>query len=292
MAMDMEGGRGPTAVSDTEVLNGLNDLLQLDHDAIGAYEIAIDRLEDRDHADQIRGFQRDHERHIRDLNALIQSMGGTPVNEPHVTGPFKQGMQSLGALGGDKGILLAWRTNELQVRTKYESYAARANFWPNEAKRLIDENALDEERHYRWVVDVLERMGVGSGEATATEMASRLREQVSGASVRAQELTGQARERVGAAMGSARERAASGLDSAAQRLEDLASQQEGAGGAKARAAGAAQRVAGGFESTAEYLRSGSTEQLRSDLENRVRTSPVQTLLMTFAVGFVIGRILR
>ena len=292
VTMDMEGGRGPSAVSDTEVLEGLNDLLQLYHDAIGAYEIAIEKLEDRDHADQIRGFQRDHERHIRELNALIQSMGGTPVNEPHMTGPFKQGMQSLGALGGDKGILLAWRTNELQVRTKYDGYASRANAWPAEAKRLIDRNALDEERHYEWVASVLERMGAGSGEGTAAGVANRVREQVASATDRAHELSGQARERVGAAVGSARESAASGLEAAAHRLDDLATQQEGAGGAKARAAGAAHRVAGGIESTAELLRSGDVEQVRTDLENRVRTSPVQTLLMTFAVGFVIGRILR
>src|SRR5690606_20084718 len=119
VATDMHGERGLSAVSDAEVLDGLNDLLQLGHDAIGAYEIAIEKLDDRDHADQIAGFKRDHERHVRDLNEMIRSLGGTPVNEPHATGPLKQAMQSLGALGGDKGVLIAWRANELQVRAKY-----------------------------------------------------------------------------------------------------------------------------------------------------------------------------
>lgn len=292
MATDMHGERGLSAVSDAEVLDGLNDLLQLDHDAIGAYEIAIEKLDDRDHADQIAGFKRDHERHVRDLNEMIRSLGGTPVNEPHATGPLKQAMQSLGALGGDKGVLIAWRANELQVRAKYDGYASRANAWPAEVKQLVDRNALDEERHYHWVAQALQAMGVGSGEGMETDLANRMRERANATAARVDAMTGQARDRVGQAMDSARERAAGGLETAAERLDRMASQQEDAGGARARAAGAAYRLADGIEGIAGYVRSGDAEQLRSGLEDQVRTRPVQTLLTTFAVGFVIGRILR
>ena len=72
-----------------EVLDGLNDLLQLDHDAIAAYDGAISKLEDRDHAGMIAGYRLDHERHVRELNELVARLGGTPANHPHVTGPFK-----------------------------------------------------------------------------------------------------------------------------------------------------------------------------------------------------------
>jgi rubrerythrin len=224
-----EGGAAP-AVS--EIVDGLNDLLQLDHDAIGAYDIAIERLEDRDHANQILGFRRDHERHIQELNELIATLGGTPKNQPHLTGPFKQALQALGAIGGDRGILTSFRTNELQVRSKYETYAARANHWPADVKRAIDRNALDEERHYRWVADALQAMGVGSGEgpeidaATAArerailhgttldnareriaEAADSARERVSDLAERATDLAGTARERASELAGTARERA-------------------------------------------------------------------------------------
>ncbi len=159
----MDTGTTQRTAATTEVLEGLNDLLQLDHDAIGAYEIAMEKLSDRDHAAMIAGFRRDHERHVRDLNEMITSLGGTPKNEPHMTGPLKEALQSIGAVGGDKGLLIAWRTNELQVRTKYDAYASKANQWPAEAKRLIDVNALDEERHYQWVVGVLGGSGDASG---------------------------------------------------------------------------------------------------------------------------------
>jgi hypothetical protein len=117
----LDAGHAPPATA--EILEGLNDLLQLDHDAVGAYQIAMEKLHDRDHADQIAGFRRDHERHIRELNELIADLGGTPKNHPHATGPFKLALQSLGGLAGDKGVLMAFRTNELQVRSKYDSYA-------------------------------------------------------------------------------------------------------------------------------------------------------------------------
>ena len=157
-----------------EVLDGLNDLLQLDHDAMAAYDVAIEKLEDRDHADMVAGYRRDHERHVRELNELVARLGGSPTNHPHVTGPFKTALQSLGGLAGDKGLLMAFRTNELQVRTKYDAYASKAMLWPPDVKRVIDAAALDEERHYAWVADVLQRMGIGHGETDAAARAADL----------------------------------------------------------------------------------------------------------------------
>src|SRR6185503_17895674 len=141
---------------------------------MAAYDVAIEKLEDRDHADQIAGYRRDHERHVRELNELIARLGGTPDNHPHATGPFKTALQALGGLAGDKGLLMAFRTNELAVRTKYDAYASKAMLWPPDVKRTIDGAALDEERHYAWVADVLQRLGIGHGETDDTARAADL----------------------------------------------------------------------------------------------------------------------
>ncbi len=297
VSMEMQGGRGSATASTTDVLEGLNDLLQLDHDAIGAYEIAIEKLEDRDHASQIAGFRLDHQRHIRELNQLISELGGTAMNEPHGTAPLKMAMQKAGALGGDRGTLIAWRANELQVRTKYDTYASRALTWPSNVKRFIDEAALDEERHYHWVANVLQQMGVGAGEGLETDLLNKLRERGSQAAHaaekvgdRARELGDQARNRVSGAVDTARTRAADGLDRAAHRLEEMVDE-PGADGNR-RVAGAAHAVAGGLESTADFIRSPDPQRLRTDMEGTVRNNPGRSLLTTFAVGFVIGRLLR
>lgn len=285
----------------SEVLDGLNDLLQLDHDAIGSYEIAIEKLENRDHASQISGFKQDHKRHIQNLNEAIAALGGTPENEPHTTAPLKQALQSLGAAAGDTGVLMAFRTNEMQVRNKYDSYASKAMFWPSDLKRVVDRNALDEERHYRWVADVLQGMGVGGADGglidKAREGVSQLRDSVRQVDVgelgaRAREAGEQVKAKAGDALESARAGLASGLATAADRLDDLASEQEGRGGAQAKAAGAAHTVAGGMDRTADFVREADPQMMREDLENRVRNSPAQTLLLSFGIGFIIGRIIR
>lgn len=311
--MEPARGVGSREASTSEVLDGLNDLLQLDHDAIGSYEIAIEKLEDRDQAAQIAGFKNDHERHIQNLNEAIAALGGTPKNEPHATGPLKQALQSLGATAGDKGILMAFRTNEMQVRNKYDSYASKAMFWPADVKRLVDRNALDEERHYRWVADVLQAMGVGAGADggvmdMAREGVNQIREKVGeidmddvsakarevGEQVKAKagEVGEQVKAKAGEALESARTGLASGLATAADRLDGMAEQREGRGGTQAKLAGTAHGVAGGLDRTADYIRQADSQMMRQDLEDRVKTSPAQTLLLSFGIGFVIGRIIR
>lgn len=187
MSIDIERkSEGARDAPEAEVLEGLNDLLQLDHDAVGSYEIAIEKLQNPDYAAQIEAFRRDHERHIRDLNDVILGMGGSPLNEPHSTAPLKQAVQQIAAAGGDEAILTAWRTNELQVTTKYDSYAHKALWWPAEAKRVVDQNALDEERHYRWVTGIL-----GVSDPKEIHAANRAREEMA----RARLLGQEARER-------------------------------------------------------------------------------------------------
>lgn len=292
---DTAQGVGRRAAPISEVLDGLNDLLQLDHDAVGAYDIAIEKLEDRDHADQIAGFRRDHERHIRELNNLIAELGGTPKNEPHATGPFKEALQSLGGLAGDKGVLMAWRTNELQVRTKYDSYASKAMFWPDNVKRIVDQNALDEERHYRWVADVLQTMGVGSGEGIETDLASGLRERMNTTpdlGERVRNVTDQTKQRAGELAETTRMRLADGLEATANKLDNLADQQGTGSGARERVGDVAHRIADRIESTAESLRHPSGQSSSESLEQRIREKPLQSLLVLFGAGFVVGRILR
>ena len=312
------GGTGP-AVPVSEIVDGLNDLLQLDHDAIGAYDIAIEKLADRDHANQILGFRRDHERHIQELNELVATLGGEAKNQPHLTGPFKQALQSLGALGGDRGVLAAFRQNELQVRSKYELYAARANHWPPNVKRAIDRNALDEERHYRWVADALQAMGVGMGEGPEIDAATAARERtlVTGTTVEnAVEMivdaAGTARERIVDAAGTARERLADVAGTARERASELA------GTARERVSGLAESVRGAEVSAAAGNRisglldmeegplAGPVGRVRggvgsarqgavdatSTLEERIREKPVQMLLIAGVAGFVVGRLLR
>jgi rubrerythrin len=147
--------------ADTETLARLNDLLQLDYDAVQAYTLAMDNLENEQHRDTIRRFRTDHERHIDNLSALIRGRNGTPVELLHIpTGPFKLAIQAVGIAGGDNGILLAFKANERQVRDKYRRVAERP--FPDDVKTVLQGNAADEQRHYSWVLETLDELGLGA----------------------------------------------------------------------------------------------------------------------------------
>lgn len=284
MPIDRNYETDPAVSSDpTEIVTALNDLLQLDHDAVGAYEIAVEHLENRSWALQIESFKREHERHIRDLNDLILRLGGTPSNEPHASAPLKEGIQRISAAGGDRALLAAWRTNELYSMTKYESYVQRPLAWSSEARRVLERNALDEERHYRWAVTVL---GERANEAGRT---IGLKEGLPGEG----SFAAAAKEKTTRMASAARAKAAEGLGQVADRLDRIVTNHPKLDGFRGKAAESAQRLAKGLDSTARQLRDGGVPaDIGGAVSREIRQNPARSLLATFAIGFVVGRALR
>ena len=145
---------------DTALVADLNDLLRLDHDAVQAYTLAIALLAEERYRETLTAFRADHERHVQVLTGLIRDRGGVPLELPHLpTGAFKLAVQVVGAAGGDRGLLLAFKANERQVRDKYRRAAAGTSA-PDVAP-IIGHHADDEQRHYTWVLETLDDLGVG-----------------------------------------------------------------------------------------------------------------------------------
>jgi ketosteroid isomerase-like protein/rubrerythrin len=147
--------------SDTSQIAQLNDLIQLDHDAVQGYTVAIDRIRDTRHRDSLVEFRADHKRHIEELAALVRARGGLPVELPHPTGALKLAVHALGAIGNDVALLLAFKAVEGQVRDKYRRAARRAA--PADVADVVSRAAADEDRHYAWVERTLREMGAGTG---------------------------------------------------------------------------------------------------------------------------------
>lgn len=146
--------------TDAELLATLNDLLELDHDAVNAYAIAIESLDRPGWRQDLTRFRGDHERHIQELTTLIRTHGGEPADHSHMpTGAFKAAVQTAGAAGGDREVLLAFKSNEGQVRDKYRRQAE--GDYPEDVEVVLRRNARDEERHYAWVLSALEQIGAG-----------------------------------------------------------------------------------------------------------------------------------
>lgn len=138
----------------------LNDLLQLDHDAVQAYALAIGGVSSPEYKQALIRYRGDHERHIRDLTELIEAHGGVPIQLSHLpTGPMKLAVQAVGNLGSDREVLLAFKSNERQARDKYQRLADRQH--APDVAAVLNRNAADEEKHYAWVSQALERLGAG-----------------------------------------------------------------------------------------------------------------------------------
>lgn len=157
----------------TQVIADLNDLLQLDHDAVEAYTVAIDRVRDERYRESLVRYRADHKRHIEELAALVRARGGLPTELPHPTGALKLVVQALGSAGNDATLLLAFKAVEGQARDKYRRFAG--NTYPADVGEVIARAADDETRHYAWVEQTLRELGVGSGTfqhaaASAVEM--------------------------------------------------------------------------------------------------------------------------
>lgn len=159
-SLDTAGGR------DVALIAELNDLLQLDCDAVGAYTLAIAALRDGGLRDRLIQYREDHERHIVDLIDLIRTRDGVPIRLPHFpTGLFKLLVQAGGSAGslagGDRAVLLAFVTNEGQARDKYRRHARGDH--PADVEAMLKRAARDEETHFEWAWDALDRLGVGRG---------------------------------------------------------------------------------------------------------------------------------
>lgn len=132
----------------------LKHLIELDYDAIEAYEAAIDRMQSEGDKVALGRFMEDHRRHVMDLRPLIESMGEKAPEHGDIKRVLTKGKVVIGGLIGDNAILFAMKTNEDDTNTAYERAAARTDL-PAHLRDVLDRNLADERRHRAWVASRL-----------------------------------------------------------------------------------------------------------------------------------------
>lgn len=137
-----------------EMINKLNSLIQLDIDAVHAYEQAMKNIDEVSIRDRLAEFRNDHHGHFRELSAIVQSMGGDPPEySPDFKGFFLQGFTALRSMTGTEGALKAMESNEKLTNKNYEE----ANQWnlSSSALGIIQRNLQDERRHLNYIQTAL-----------------------------------------------------------------------------------------------------------------------------------------
>ena len=143
------------AVSEA-LIKRLNHLLMLDHDAVDAYQQAIDRLTNEYCRSQLLTFQADHRRHIADLKDCIVRYGGKAQDRRDVKGFFIKGMTAIQSMMGDEMALKAMQTNEKLTNRDYQE-AVDDKSLPDDVREIIVKNRADEARHLDWINKALDQ---------------------------------------------------------------------------------------------------------------------------------------
>lgn len=143
---------------DVDVDRLLCDLIALDHDAIEAYQAAVDRVQDYMVQQQLRAFMADHERHVRELSDLVRAHGGTPPAGGDFKRVLTKGKVVIGNLMGDRGILMAMRSNEEDTNQAYDQANRRTDL-PADVREVVQRGLADERRHRAWIDDRLSQRG-------------------------------------------------------------------------------------------------------------------------------------
>jgi uncharacterized protein (TIGR02284 family) len=144
---------------ENKVSSLLNDLIELDYDAIEAYEAAIERLKDVNIRAQMERFCEDHRRHVMTLSPILSDMGMTPPLQGDIKRVLTKGKVVLGALMGDKAILMAMKTNEDDTNTAYDRAVGRSDLTV-QLREILSRHLADERRHRAWIEAQLGAMRV------------------------------------------------------------------------------------------------------------------------------------
>ena len=134
-----------------DVIEKLKALVHLDYDAIKAYRRAIDRIKEPAIKEQLTLFLADHGRHVHDLKAAIENLGGDPAKDPgrDAKGVLIELVTFVRSLFGTKSALRAMRRNEQLTNSMYER--ALAADLPAEVLAIIRRNREDEARHLEYI---------------------------------------------------------------------------------------------------------------------------------------------
>ncbi len=147
-----------TMVGTQQDLNELLEkLIELDFDAIAAYDAAIARISNETIKARLADFKADHLRHTRDLGKVLQESGRRPPTEADAKAVLTKGKVVIAGLGGDEAVLRAMKSNEDDTNTAYER-AVQNPSAPASVRELFRSALADERRHREYIEQQLSTM--------------------------------------------------------------------------------------------------------------------------------------
>jgi rubrerythrin len=140
-----------------EFSSAVKELLELEFDALEAYNYSIDHLEQPTYRTKLKEFRKDHERHIQELTALLKKHGEeAPTGPSMIKQWLAKGKAFMGNLIGDRAILIAMSSNEIDTNTAYERLLNHSKKWAD-SNDILTQGLADERRHKKEIDALLDQ---------------------------------------------------------------------------------------------------------------------------------------
>jgi rubrerythrin len=136
---------------DPQLLSTLKDLVHIDLDAIAIYDAVLKVINVPQIEQALMEFRSDHLRHVRELNARVELLGGErEVARPSIESCVRHGFTPVREQMSIEELITATVDGEQITNQTYER-ALKAS-WDPDTRALIDRNFADEQRHLLWVL--------------------------------------------------------------------------------------------------------------------------------------------
>jgi hypothetical protein len=137
-------------MTELEIAEELSSLVQLDLDAVAAYDQAIGAIGAGAIGTELARFKLDHLRHVVDLSRLLLDRGHKPPEaKPDLKGTILGSVTGLRARLGTEQALLAMRPNEELTTSTYARALAKP--FPEDVLEVVRRSYADEQRHLAWI---------------------------------------------------------------------------------------------------------------------------------------------
>lgn len=142
-------------MENSDIIKELKSLCQLDIDAVHAYNECLHHIDVPEVKRQIEQYRADHERHIKDLSALIHSYKEkAPEFSPDLKGYMLDVFSKIRSLSGTEGALKSLKGGENLTNKRYAK-AIDLDF-PANIRSVIERNYRDEQRHLTYVEECID----------------------------------------------------------------------------------------------------------------------------------------
>jgi len=144
-------------MNEKNLIEALSNLVQLDIDAVHAYDQALKEIDDAIIKDRLQTFQNDHRNHISGLSKQIEELGGQPPEySQDIKGYVIEAFTAIRSFTGLKGALKAIKTTE-EITNRYygEVVSWKA---PSAAKEVLQTYFSEEKVHLDYITSNLQAM--------------------------------------------------------------------------------------------------------------------------------------